>query len=96
MPIPPHRARVIAILEAAGFRNREDHLPLYRDGGTFSAVGPVSVGVTVEWWSASGEELAGLLERIAATLRDAGLVVVHRGDRLYVPYVAGDEGGRGG
>lgn len=86
MPIPVLRAHVIAILKAAGFKNREDHLPIHASGGTFAVVGAIGVYVYAEWWN--GDERA-LLVRMAAALRDAGLEVEDRGDRLGVPYVVG-------
>lgn len=86
MPILLLRAHVIAILEAAGFKNREDNLPTHKSGGTFAVVGNIGVTVYAEWWS--GDERA-LLARMAAALRDAGLEVEDRGDRLGVPYVVG-------
>lgn len=86
MAIPLLRARVIEVLERAGFRNREDNLPTKHSGGTFSVVGAIGVNVYAEWWS--GDE-RDLLKRMAAALRDAGLEVHDRGDRLDVPYVVG-------
>jgi hypothetical protein len=86
VPIPLLRARVIEILEAAGFLNREDHLPIHASGGTFAVVGAIGVYIYAEWWS--GDE-RDLLVRMAAALRDAGLEVEDRGDRLGVPYVVG-------
>lgn len=86
MPIPPLRAHVIATLDAAGFRNREDHLPTRPSGGTFAVVGDIGVNIYAQWWN--GDE-RDLLTRMAQVLRDAGLEVTDRGDRLYVPYVVG-------
>lgn len=85
MTIPPLRIRVIAALEAAGYRNREDHLPTRHSGGTFSVVGSGSVNITAEWWSGDKRELLG---RLAAVLAAAGFEVHDRGDRLYVCEVA--------
>jgi hypothetical protein len=86
LAIPLLRRRVIEILIEAGFRNREDRLPTKGSGGTFAVVGNIGVSVYAEWWN--GDERA-LLERMAAALRDAGLEVEDRGDRLGVPYVVG-------
>lgn len=85
MTILPLRARVIAALEAAGYRNRENHLPTRSNGGTFSVVGSGSVNVTAEWWNGNEREL---LSRLATVLRAAGFEVYDRGDRLYVCEVA--------
>lgn len=87
MPIPSHRARVIAALEDADFRNREHHLPANASGGTFSVSGGTSVLVSAEWWGATGDDVRGLLVRMAWTLREAGFEVEDRGTKFYVPMI---------
>jgi hypothetical protein len=81
------RARVVEVLEQAGYRNSEDHLPTYASGGVFSAVGGgrSGVDVTVDRWDATGAELAVLRAGIAAALQAAGLEVAELNGRLYVP-----------
>lgn len=87
MPIPSHRARVIKALEDAGFRNRETRLPTKASGGTFSVSGGTSVLVSAEWWGATGDDVRGLLVRMAWALREAGFEVEDRGTKVYVPWV---------
>jgi hypothetical protein len=80
------RARVIEILERAGFRNREDSLPTYASGGTFSATGGgPGVSIRVQRWDASEAELGELRAGIATSLRAAGLETIEMETRIYVP-----------
>lgn len=83
--VSPLRARVIAVLEQAGYRNSETSLPLH-PAGTFSALGGDS-GVNVTWrcWDATEDELAAMRAGIVAALRADGLEVHEAGTRLYVP-----------
>jgi hypothetical protein len=82
--VSPLRARVIAVLEQAGYRNSETSLPLY-PAGTFSALGGDS-GVNVTWrcWDATEAELAAMRTGIAAALRAAGLDVHESDARVHV------------
>jgi hypothetical protein len=58
---------VIAVLEQAGYRNRECRLPTYASGGAFSTIGS-GVNVTAERWDASEDELGELRAGTAAAL----------------------------
>lgn len=71
MAVPPHRARVIAVLTETGFRSREDHLPTRHTGGTFSAIGGKGVLVTADWWGVTDAERADPLARMETALRTA-------------------------
>jgi hypothetical protein len=83
--VPTLRAQVIEVLRQAGFSNREDSLPTYVSGGTFSAAGGgPGVSVTCQRWDSSPAELAELRAAIAAALRAAGLKVREESNRLYV------------
>ena len=84
--IPQLRAQVIAVLEQAGCRNREDSLPTYASGGCFSVIGGdrTGVNVTCQRWNASEDELGELFAGIAAALRSAGLEVHELASRVYV------------
>lgn len=84
--VSPLRARVIAVLEQAGYRNSEHHLPLH-PAGTFSALGGDRTGVNVTWrcWDATEAELAAKREGIAAALWAAGLEAHESDIRIYVP-----------
>lgn len=84
---PDLRARVCAALESAGFRDREQCLPLYGAGGCFAAVGGsrAGVNVTCDWWDASPMELGSLRTGVRAALLAAGYVVHAEPGRLYVP-----------
>jgi hypothetical protein len=82
--ISPLRAKVIATLEAAGYRNSEDYLPAYADGGTFSAIGTDAISVTCRRWEANPDELAELRAGILAALRAGGLEVAEEDRRLVV------------
>jgi hypothetical protein len=58
------RAQIIFVLETAGFRNSEHHLPAYASGGVFSAIGGgAGVNVSVQRWDASEDELGELRGR---------------------------------
>ena len=83
--VSPLRAKVIAVLEQAGYQHSVDHVPTYASGGTFSVMGG-EIGVTVTWqrWDATEAELGELRAGIAAALR-AGRLDVHELDsKIYV------------
>lgn len=81
---PTLRERVEAVLERAGFKAYDTTLPTYSSRGVFFLKPGVGVTVEVLWWDSSEGDIRALLLRFAAALRDAGLVVEDRGDRLYV------------
>jgi hypothetical protein len=85
--ISPLRARVIEVLEAVGFHNSENHLPVQDGPGTFSVIGGswTGVNVSVARWDASAAELEELREAVRQALEGAGLTVVAEPRRLYVP-----------
>lgn len=86
--ISPLRARVIAVLEQAGYRHRETCLPVY-PAGAFLVIGNDQMGcsVTAQLWDGTPAELAALRTGFAEVLGAAGLEVRESATRIVVPPV---------
>lgn len=83
-PYPTLKERIARALTAAGFADRQDHLPVKTGGGTFAITSGAGARVEVSWWDVTDAERRGLLEAFAAALREAGFTVTDQGHRLYV------------